>query len=121
MRSDLLRTTSVVLAFLGGVSVALAQQGVQQDAQQPAAPAAAQQQSQQEKAQQTPSGKAGTNEPSAQAATVKPPADAVFVDGALAVPGAPADSRHGTGKILPAERGRRQAHHHGLHVQDADR
>ena len=91
MRSDLLRTTSAVLAFLGGVSVALAQQGVQKDAQQPAAPAAAQQQSQQEKAQQTPSGKAGTNEPSAQAATVKPRDDAVFVDGALAVPGAPAD------------------------------
>ncbi len=62
-------------------------------AQQPSPPADAQQQSQQEKAQQTPSGKTGTEEPSSHAPTVKPLDDKVFVDGALAVPGAPADSQ----------------------------
>ena len=85
MRSELLRTTSFVLAVLGGVSMAVAQQ--------PAAPADGQKKSQQENAQRTQSGKAGTEEPSSNAPTIKPPSDAVFVDGALAVPGAPADSQ----------------------------
>ena len=83
MRS-LLQTSAIALALLGGAAIAAAQQ--------PSPPADAQQQSQQEKAQQTPSGKAGTEEPSSNAATVKPRDDAVLVDGALAVPGAPADT-----------------------------
>jgi hypothetical protein len=84
MRSHLLQTSAIVLALLGGIAFAVAQQ--------PAAPADAQQQSQQEKAQQTQSGKAGTEEPSSNAPTVKPREDPVFVNGALAVPGAPANT-----------------------------
>jgi Protein of unknown function (DUF1236) len=84
MPSNLLRTTSIALALLGGTAIA--------SAQQPSPPADAQQQLQQEKAQQTPSGKMGTDEPSSRAPTVKPPDDAVFVNGALAVPGAPANT-----------------------------
>ena len=84
MARDVLRTGSLVLALLGGTGVAVAQQ--------PPPPADAQQQSQQEKAQQTPSGKTGTDEPSAHAPSDKPPEGAVFFNGALAVPGAPADT-----------------------------
>ena len=84
MRSHLLQTSVIALALLAGAVIAAAQQ--------PSPPADARQQSQQEKAQQTPSGKAGTEEPSSNAPTVKPRDDAVFVDGALAVPGAPADT-----------------------------
>jgi hypothetical protein len=84
MRNHLLRTCTILVALLGGAAVA--------GAQQPSPPADAQQQSQQEKAQQTPSGKTGTDEPSAHAPSAKPPDDKVFVDGALAVPGAPADT-----------------------------
>jgi hypothetical protein len=84
MQSHLLRTSAMVLALLGGVAVAVAQQ--------PSPPADAQQQSQQEKAQQTPSGKTGKDEPSSHAQSAKPLDDKVFVDGALAVPGAPADT-----------------------------
>jgi Protein of unknown function (DUF1236) len=83
MRSHLIRTSAIVLA-LGGVAGAAAQQ--------PSPAADAQQQSQQEKAQQTPSGKTGTEEPSSHAPTAKPLDDKVFVNGALAVPGAPADT-----------------------------
>jgi Protein of unknown function (DUF1236) len=84
MRSHLLQTSAIVLVLLGGVAIAAAQQ--------PPPPADPQQQSQQEKAQQTPSGKLGKEEPSSHAPTVKPLDDAVFVNGALAVPGAPADT-----------------------------
>ena len=84
MGSHLLRTSAVVVALLGGAAVA--------GGQQPAPPADAQQQSQQEKAQQTPSGKTGTDEPSSHAPSAKPLDDKVFVDGALAVPGAPANT-----------------------------
>jgi hypothetical protein len=77
-------TLSIVVALLGGVGLAVAQQ--------PAPPVVAQQQSQPEKAQQTPSGKMGTEEPSPHAPAAKPGGNAVFVNGALAVPGAPADS-----------------------------
>jgi glucose/arabinose dehydrogenase len=84
MRNHLLQTSTIVLALLGSVAIAAAQQ--------PSPPADPQQQPQQEKAQQTPSGKLGTTEPSAQAPSVKPPDSAVLVDGALAVPGAPADT-----------------------------
>jgi hypothetical protein len=78
------RTMSLALALLGGVSIAAAQQ--------PTPPADGQQQAQQEKAQQTPSGQMGKEEPSSHAPTSKPQDNAVFVDGKLAVPGAPADS-----------------------------
>ncbi len=84
MRHDLLRLTSTVLALLAGVVLARAQQ--------PAAPPEPQQQPQQEKAQETPSGKAGTAEPSSHAPTRKPADTAALVNGALAVPGAAADS-----------------------------
>src|SRR5262245_11259466 len=84
MQSRLLRTSAMVLALLGGVAVAAAQQ--------PSPHPDAQQQSQQEKAQQTPPGKTGKDEPSAHAPSAKPLDDKVFVDGALAVPGAPADT-----------------------------
>jgi hypothetical protein len=84
MQSHLLRPSAIALALLAGVAVAAAQQ--------PSPPADAQQQSQQEKAQQTPSGKTGTDEPSSHAPSAKPLDDKVFVDGALAVPGAPADT-----------------------------
>jgi hypothetical protein len=82
MRNDLLRTSALALAFVAGVGLAAAQQ------QPPAADA--QQQSQQDKAQQTPSGQMGKEEPSSHAASAAPPANAVFVNGALAVPDAPA-------------------------------
>jgi hypothetical protein len=82
MRNDLLCTSALALAFVAGVGLAAAQQ------QPPAADA--QQQSQQEKAQQTPSGQMGKEEPSSHAPSAAPPANAVFVNGALAVPDAPA-------------------------------
>jgi len=81
MRRDPLHAISLVLALLGGVSVAVAQQ--------PAPAAEGQQRDQQEKAQQTPSGQAGKEEPSSHAPATKPQSNAVFVNGALAVPGAP--------------------------------
>jgi hypothetical protein len=84
MRNDLLRTSALALAFVAGTGLAAAQQ------QPPAADA--QQQSQQEKAQQTPSGQMGKEEPSSHAPSVAPPANAVFVNGALAVPDAPANT-----------------------------
>lgn len=84
MRRRLLRTRSLVLVFLGaGFSADLAV------AQQPPPAAEPQQQQQQEKAQQTPSGKMGAEEPSSGAPTQKPADNSVFVNGALAVHGAP--------------------------------
>jgi hypothetical protein len=85
MHREFLRTLSLVLMLLGGTSVA--------PAQQPSPPADAQQQSQQEKAQETQSGKTGKDEPSAHAPSDKPAANAVFFNGALAVPDAPANSQ----------------------------
>jgi hypothetical protein len=79
-----MRSGAFVLAFLGGIGLAAAQQ--------PPAPADAQQQHQQDKAQQTPSGKAGKEEPGSHAPSAQPREDAVLVNGALAVPGAPADT-----------------------------
>ena len=80
----LLRTGALALAFAAGIGLAAAQQ-------QPP-PADPQQKSQQEKAQQTPSGQMGKDEPSSHAPSAAPPANAVFVNGALAVPGAPANT-----------------------------
>src|SRR5947209_9780921 len=84
MRNDLLRTSALALAFVTSVGLAAAQQ------QPPAADR--QQQLQQEKAQQTPSGQMGKEEPSSHAPSAAPPASAAFVNGALAVPGAPANT-----------------------------
>jgi Protein of unknown function (DUF1236) len=84
MRRQLLRTSSLVLVLFGaGFSVGLAV------AQQPPPAAEPQQQQQQEKAQQTPSGKMGAEEPGSHAPSQKPADNSVFVNGALAVPGAP--------------------------------
>jgi hypothetical protein len=52
-----------------------------------------QQKADQEKAQQSEGGRAGTTEPSAQAPTPRPEETAAFINGKLAVPGAPADSQ----------------------------
>ena len=84
MRPELLRTRAVlVLTLLGTAGIAAAQQSP---------PAEPQQQQQQEKAQQTPSGKMGKEEPSSHAPSDKPGDNSVFVNGALAVPGAPANT-----------------------------
>src|SRR5215510_12717572 len=84
MQYALLRTSALALAFAASAGLAAAQQ-------QPP-PADAQQKLQQEKAQQTPSGQMGKEEPSSHAPSAAPPANAVFVNGALAVPDAPADT-----------------------------
>jgi hypothetical protein len=83
MRRNLVHASALVLA-LGGSGIALAQQ--------PSPPPDPQQRSQQENWQHTDSGKMGAEEPSSHAPAEKPPQNAVFVDGALAVPGAPADT-----------------------------
>jgi hypothetical protein len=87
MRRDLLRTSSLVLALVGGTALSAGQA----IAQQPPA-AVRQQQQQQDKAQQTPSGKMGAEEPGSHAPSQKPADNSVFVNGALAVPGAPANT-----------------------------
>lgn len=81
MRRDLLWTSALV--FAGSVGLAAAQQ--------PSPPADAQQRSQQENAQQTPSGKMGKEQPSSHAQP-QPQQNAAFVNGALAVDGAPANT-----------------------------
>ena len=86
MPRDLVRTGSLVLALLGATALSAGTAVAQQ--QQPPA-AEPQQQQQQEKAQQTPSGQMGKEEPSSHAPSAKPADNSVFVNGALAVPGAP--------------------------------
>jgi len=81
MQYALLRTSALALAFVAGIGLTAAQQ--------PPPPADAQQKGQQEKAQQTQSGQTGAEEPSSHAPSANPPANAVFVNGALAVPDAP--------------------------------
>ena len=81
MRYAFLRTSAPALAFVAGIGLTAAQQ--------PPPPADAQQKGQQEKAQQTQSGQTGAEEPSSHAPSANPPANAVFVNGALAVPDAP--------------------------------
>jgi hypothetical protein len=81
MRCNSLQLLSVVGVLSCGVIAA--------GAQQPPRAADGQQQSQQERAQQTPSGKSGKEEPSSHAPSAL---QDVFVNGALAVPGAPAES-----------------------------
>ena len=93
MRYALLCTSALALAFVAGIGLAAAQQ-------QPP-PADPQQKAQQEKAQQTPSGKMGAEEPSSHAPSAAPPANAVFVNGALAVPDAPANTDTVPAKFSP--------------------
>src|SRR6476469_10811473 len=80
MRRAFLRSSAFLILSFGSAGIAAAQQS-------PAAEP--QQQQQQEKAQQTPSGQMGKEEPSSHAPSAKPADNAVFVNGALAVPGAP--------------------------------
>jgi Protein of unknown function (DUF1236) len=82
---EFLRTGSFALALLGSAGLAVGQQ--------PPPPADGQQQSQQEKAQETTSGKTGKEEPSSHTPTEKPAENAVFFNGALAVPDAPRDTQ----------------------------
>jgi hypothetical protein len=86
MRRDLLQTSALALTFLGGLGIAVAQQSPSPGAQP------REQQEQQEKAQQTPSGQMGKEEPSSHAPASTPQQNAVFLNGVLAVPGAPTDS-----------------------------
>jgi len=88
MPSNFWRTGSLVLALLGSTALG-AGDAV---AQQPPPAVEPQQQQQQEKALQTESGKMGKEEPSSHAPSQKPTDNSVFVNGALAVPGAPADT-----------------------------
>src|SRR3954470_9110679 len=84
MRRELLRTSAfLVLTLLAAVCSAAAQQSPAVEPQQ---------KQQQEKAQQNPSGKMGKEEPSSHAPSDKPADNSVFVNGALAVPGAPANT-----------------------------
>ena len=84
MRCNPLQVLPIVGALWCGVGAA--------GAQQPPPAADGQQQIQQERAQQTPSGKTGTEEPSSHAPSPQNAPQDVFVNGALAVPGAPAES-----------------------------
>ena len=83
MRRELLWASALALVFAGSAGLAAAQQP----------PTDAQQRSQQENAQQTPSGKMGKEEPSSHASTTaQPQPNAAFVNGALAVEGAAANT-----------------------------
>src|SRR6266404_4822215 len=93
MRYAFMRTSALALAFVAGNGLAAAQQ------QPPTADP--QQKVQQEKAQQTQSGQTGAEEPSSHAPSANPPANAVFVNGALAVPDAPANTDTVPAKFSP--------------------
>jgi len=84
-----LRSALITCAILLGLGFGLGLAGAQQG--QNLAPA--QQKGEQEKAQQTEGGRAGTTEPSSVAPSAKPEETEAFVNGRLAVPGAPADSQ----------------------------
>ena len=96
MRSKLL-CTAAFLALMAGSGLAHAQ-APQSPRNEPS------QQEQAEKALQTPSGKSGAEEPGSHAPTTTPRPDAVFVNGALAVPGAPENS-----DTVPAKFSRKNA------------
>src|SRR5260221_11595570 len=93
MRYAFLCTRALALAFGAGIGLAAAQQ------QPPNADP--QQKVQQEKAQQTQSGQTGAEEPSSHAPSANPLANAVFVNGALAVPDAPANTDTVPAKCSP--------------------
>ena len=91
MRRELFWTGALLLVTLfSAAGIAAAQQGQPRPSRSPAAEP--QQKQQQEKAQQTPSGTMGKEEPSSHAPSAKPADNAVFINGALAVPGAPANT-----------------------------
>ena len=81
---DLLRTSTLALATVGSIGLAAAQQ--------PSPPAGGEQRLQLENWQHTPSGKMGKEEPSAHAPDTRSQQNAAFVNGALAVPDAPANT-----------------------------
>jgi hypothetical protein len=87
-----------VTAMLAGLGFALAQQPPANDKQQPQAESA------QKDWQRTESGKAGKEEPSSHLPSDQPKENAVFINGALAVPGAPSD-----GETVPAKFSQRNA------------
>jgi methylmalonyl-CoA mutase N-terminal domain/subunit len=80
-----LRFGLATLAVVGGLGLAVAQQGENL--------ASPQQKNQQEKAQHTDEGRAGTTEPSSQTPTTQRDESWVFENGRLNTPGAPADSQ----------------------------
>jgi len=92
MRGYLLRTSAFALVIVGsgGVAGAQQQQPPQSDGQQ---------RLQLENWQHTPSGKMGAEEPSSHAAETQLQSNAAFVNGALAVPGAPANTDTVPGKF----------------------
>jgi hypothetical protein len=85
VRSGLVMLAILLSLGLLGLGPVLAQQGT--------GLASPEQKAEQDKAQQSKAGQAGTTEPSAHSPSAKPDQSAVFVDGRLAVPGAPADSQ----------------------------
>lgn len=98
LRSGLSATALVI-----GLGLAAAQQ-----ASPPGTPkenlASPQQKQDQQKAQHSEEGRAGTTEPSSQTPTPPPQESAVFLNGRLAVPGAPSD-----GQTVPAKSSERNA------------
>src|SRR5262249_31394283 len=84
MQRNFYRTSALALVLLGSVGFAVAQQRPPESD--------GQQRLQQENWQHTPSGKMGKEEPSSHAAETKPQPNAAFVNGALAVPDAPANT-----------------------------
>jgi hypothetical protein len=87
------------MALLAGLGFALAQQPPANDKmQQPQAEGA------QKQWQNTESGKAGKEEPSSHLSSDQPKENAVFINGALAAPGAPSD-----GETVPAKFSQRNA------------
>jgi hypothetical protein len=84
MRRDFFWTSALALVIVGSVGFAAAQQQPPQSD--------GQQRQQLENWQHTPSGKMGKEEPSSHAAETQPQPNAAFVNGALAVPGAPANT-----------------------------
>jgi hypothetical protein len=94
-----LHTGVASMALLAGLGFALAQQPPANDKlQTPQAEKA------QKDSQQTQEGKAGTTEPSSHQSADQPKENAVFINGALAVPGAPTD-----GETVPAKFSQRNA------------
>src|SRR5947208_6260012 len=90
---NVLRVCTLGAAVVGGVGLAAAQQ--------PSPPANPEQRLQLENWQHTPSGKMGKEEPSAHAPDTQPQSNAAFVNGALAVPDAPANTDTVPAKFSP--------------------
>src|ERR1700730_5882398 len=93
MRYAFLRTSALALAFAAGIGLAAAPQ--------PPPTADPPQKVQHHKAKETQSGQKGEQEPSSHAPSANPAANAVFVNGALAVPDAPANTDTVPAKFSP--------------------